>query len=352
MDPPEVAVDERVTSLRLVGRPVGQGQVPLPVVLPRMRREVVFSSSARGCASPQSLSRTYWRASMSFRARATARSFTLYEAMCQVCDVAGSWRRTRDVSVRGYECPALSWSNDDASHGRLRTDFRQRSRDVSSDAASDRPRRCHHPRRARRATLRPARATPRRRAGRLAAGPRRLARDAAGPVHRGHARRGPLHRRRSALLDGAGRRAEHAVARWPGTPPTPRPVRGGVPQARSGRAVHGTGRGSRPIAGRVARTPWRRRDPPRSGGSAGGRGRRCRARADRHRACGGPGLVRRDRCRRRSRLGRRRDRPPGGGRGPDAGAACLGHDRATGAASSPRPPPRSPRPRSSRTRRS
>src|SRR4051794_33894085 len=39
-----------------------------------------FSCSARGCASPQSLRRTYWRASMSSRARATPRSLTTYDA--------------------------------------------------------------------------------------------------------------------------------------------------------------------------------------------------------------------------------------------------------------------------------
>src|SRR4249920_2703772 len=38
---------------------------------------------------------------MSLRARATARSFTRYDAMCQVCDVAGPWRLVRDAPTRG-----------------------------------------------------------------------------------------------------------------------------------------------------------------------------------------------------------------------------------------------------------
>src|SRR6266508_5148228 len=38
----------------------------------------LFSSSVRGCTSPQSLSSTYWRALMSRRAWATARLLSLY----------------------------------------------------------------------------------------------------------------------------------------------------------------------------------------------------------------------------------------------------------------------------------
>src|SRR6185369_13892273 len=39
MDPPEIAEDERVARLRLVGRPLGQAEVPFAVFLPRMALE-------------------------------------------------------------------------------------------------------------------------------------------------------------------------------------------------------------------------------------------------------------------------------------------------------------------------
>src|SRR5688500_9311004 len=43
-------------------------------------RRNAFSASAFGCTSPHSLSRTYWRPSISLRARATAFSLTAYDA--------------------------------------------------------------------------------------------------------------------------------------------------------------------------------------------------------------------------------------------------------------------------------
>ena len=72
----------------------------------------------------------------------------------------------------------------------------------------------------------------------MGAGARWLAGDAPRPVHRGDARRRPLHRRRPALLDLAGRRAEHALARRRRAPPPSRPVRQGVPRSRCQDPVH------------------------------------------------------------------------------------------------------------------
>ena len=56
--------------------------MPLGVLVPRMRCQVgVFVLGLAGWTSPQSLSSTYWRPSMSRLARATAAGLTEYEAM-------------------------------------------------------------------------------------------------------------------------------------------------------------------------------------------------------------------------------------------------------------------------------
>jgi hypothetical protein len=68
----EVAVDEGVAGLGVVAGPVGEGQVPVGVLLPGVGLQEAFSSSALGWTSVQTLFSTYWRASMSWRARATA----------------------------------------------------------------------------------------------------------------------------------------------------------------------------------------------------------------------------------------------------------------------------------------
>ena len=180
----------------------------------------------------------------------------------------------------------------------------------------------------RRGPSRPARAAPIGRARRLDPGARRLAGHPAGPVHRRDAGRRSLHRRRPTLLDGAGRRAEHALARRRRAQTAPRAIRGGVPQARG----HGTVRRSRrargPRPGRRPRTRSYRRDPPRPRGSPRGQGGCGGARPARRRAGDCPRLVRRDRRRGRPSLGRWRDRPQGpGGRGHPRGA-CVEHDPA------------------------
>src|SRR5687767_7603259 len=73
-------------------------------------RRNAFSASAFGCTSPHSLSRTYWRLSISLRARATAFSLTVYDAtsgiVAAICCVAVGHRLTTTV-VGSY--PQPSW---------------------------------------------------------------------------------------------------------------------------------------------------------------------------------------------------------------------------------------------------
>jgi hypothetical protein len=76
----QVAVDERVPGLRLVRRALGQPEVPLGVLLPRMPLEEGVLVGGAGCTSPQSLSSTYWRDSISCSALAMARRLTVYVA--------------------------------------------------------------------------------------------------------------------------------------------------------------------------------------------------------------------------------------------------------------------------------
>ena len=67
VDPPEVAVDERVAASSR-RRPFGQPEMPRGVVLPGMGREEPVSSSARG-ASPVSRGRTGDRSAPAFHGR-------------------------------------------------------------------------------------------------------------------------------------------------------------------------------------------------------------------------------------------------------------------------------------------
>ena len=62
VDASEVAVNDPVSSFRLLIGSLGELQVPGGVVIPRMRFREADSSSARGWTSPHWLSRTYWRA--------------------------------------------------------------------------------------------------------------------------------------------------------------------------------------------------------------------------------------------------------------------------------------------------
>jgi hypothetical protein len=84
----EVAEYEGVAGLRLVRGAVGEPKMPLPYSSHECVSRKRFSSSARGCASPQSLSSTYCRDSIRRRAWRTARSLTLYEAMRSL---SGGW---------------------------------------------------------------------------------------------------------------------------------------------------------------------------------------------------------------------------------------------------------------------
>ena len=68
----EVAILEGALGLGLVAGAVGEGQVPEGVLLQEWASRKAFSSSALGWTSLQTLLSTYWRASMSWRARATA----------------------------------------------------------------------------------------------------------------------------------------------------------------------------------------------------------------------------------------------------------------------------------------
>ena len=68
----EVAVDEGVPGLGTVAGPVGEGQCQAAYSSQERDSRKAFSSAALGWTSPQLLLSTYWRASMSWRARATA----------------------------------------------------------------------------------------------------------------------------------------------------------------------------------------------------------------------------------------------------------------------------------------
>ena len=77
----EVPVDERVPGLGLLGRSLGEPEMPLGEVIPRVGiEEGVLVVGAGLDVAPELLS-TYWRASMSFFACDTARSFTEYDAI-------------------------------------------------------------------------------------------------------------------------------------------------------------------------------------------------------------------------------------------------------------------------------
>ena len=81
MDAPEVAVNEPVSSFRLVIGSLGEAQVPGGVVIPRMRfQEGGLVLGTWLDIAPLALE-DYWRASMSFLACATPRSLTVYEAI-------------------------------------------------------------------------------------------------------------------------------------------------------------------------------------------------------------------------------------------------------------------------------
>jgi len=77
MDSPEVAHDERVPRLRLVRGVVGQAEMPRRVVVPAVGLQEAVLIVGRRRRGAQSLSRTYWRPAMSFRALATAASLTV-----------------------------------------------------------------------------------------------------------------------------------------------------------------------------------------------------------------------------------------------------------------------------------
>ena len=77
VDAPEVAVDERVAALRLIGRPVGEAQVPGRVVVPGVgREEPVLVLGARLGFAPVALEDVL-AASISRRACSTAAGFSL-----------------------------------------------------------------------------------------------------------------------------------------------------------------------------------------------------------------------------------------------------------------------------------
>ena len=128
------------------------------------------------------------------------------------------------------------------------------------------------------------------------------------------------------VLDGAGRRAEHAVARRPEHRRHRDPFATAFHKPEERRFTAASQDAARSWSPRSH--PGRRRDPPRPGGSAGGRGRCGGARPARRRAGDGPRLVRRDRRRGRPSLGRWRDRPRARGRRAHARGACVEHDRA------------------------
>ena len=77
----EVAVAEAVPRFRLLPGPFRKAEVPLGVFVPRGDSRNAFSDAARGCTSPQSLSRTYW---MSRRALVTAPSLSEWVATATI----------------------------------------------------------------------------------------------------------------------------------------------------------------------------------------------------------------------------------------------------------------------------
>ena len=82
VDPAEVAVHERVAGLGLVVRRPRSGRGATRRTPPRSASRGRRSARPRRAAtSPQSLSRTYWRASMSARAFDTAAGLTEYDAI-------------------------------------------------------------------------------------------------------------------------------------------------------------------------------------------------------------------------------------------------------------------------------
>jgi hypothetical protein len=73
----EVAVDERVARLRLLGRALGEAEMPAGVLLQECVFRNAFWSRARGCTFCQRERSTYWPASISRFACLTASSFTV-----------------------------------------------------------------------------------------------------------------------------------------------------------------------------------------------------------------------------------------------------------------------------------
>jgi hypothetical protein len=74
MEATEIAVHKRVSGLGLVRRAVREPRCHSAYSSQESEAKNAFCCAARGCTLPQLLSRTYWRASISRRARATARS--------------------------------------------------------------------------------------------------------------------------------------------------------------------------------------------------------------------------------------------------------------------------------------
>ena len=142
---------------------------------------------------------------------------------------------------------------------------------------------------------------------------RRLARPAPRPRAARHARRGDVHRRRSALLDRAGRRPEHAHARRRGARAPPRAVRARRFGCRRSRALHRRRRGRGRPADRRARARRRGRAAARARRPAGrgGRGARARLREPTPTPCSG-GTTRSSRRSPRSRPAARSRRPARG----------------------------------------
>ena len=275
VDPAKVAVHERVPGLRLVGRAVGQAQVPgarsRPTSATRGRRSRVGA----GCTSPQSLSRTYWRASISSRARATACSLTVYEAIgpkyaTRPTDSCRRRGRRAVSGVRRYRGPppasAVRAGTDDGSAaGALSGTVAMTGLGaaITLDALAGRPYELLAQLRA----VEPVAWLP------VLGGWLVTRRDLCIEVMRDADR---FTVDEFALLHGAGRGPSMLSLDGPGAPPARRPVRDGVRQPEGGRAVHDTRRGTpRGRWSPRARTPRRRRDPPRSGRSPGGRGGRC-----------------------------------------------------------------------------
>ena len=73
----EVAVDERVPRLGLRARPLGEREVPRPVLVPRVPLQVRVLGLRSGWTSPHRLERTMRRLSMRCRACSTPASFTV-----------------------------------------------------------------------------------------------------------------------------------------------------------------------------------------------------------------------------------------------------------------------------------